>query len=267
MTILDRIIEHKKGEVIAAKQLQPEAVLQRLPGFSRPTFSLKQFLLDETKTGIIAEFKRQSPSKGIINATADVVAVTGAYTNHGASCLSVLTDQHFFGGSNADLQQARVNPIPILRKDFIIDEYQLLEAKAIGADVILLIAACLSPERVNDLALYAKSLQLEVLLEIHQEEELQHICDATEIVGVNNRDLKTFTVDINRSIELGKKIPADKIKIAESGIHDVETICTFKNAGFKGFLIGENFMKQPDPTIAFAEFVQKLKRTSPAGED
>jgi indole-3-glycerol phosphate synthase len=130
-----------------------------------------------------------------------------------------------------------------------------------GADVILLIAACLTPQRVKELATFAKKLQLEVLLEIHNEEELQHICDETEIVGVNNRDLKTFTVDINRSIELSKKIPADKIKIAESGIHDVETIGIFRKAGFKGFLIGENFMKQPDPTIAFADFVNQLKLT------
>jgi len=258
MNILDTIIEHKKTEVAAAKQQQPEAALKQMPGFSRQIFSLKQFLLDETKTGIIAEFKRQSPSKGIINATADVLTVTMAYTEHGASCLSVLTDEKFFGGTNADVQKARANSIPILRKEFIIDEYQILEARAIGADVILLIAACLTPARVKELAAYAKSLQLEVLLEIHNEDQLQHICDETEIVGVNNRDLKTFTVDINRSIELSKKIPADKIKIAESGIHDVETICTFKNAGFKGFLIGENFMKQPDPTIAFAEFVEQL---------
>lgn len=259
MNILDKIIEHKKAEVVAAKQIRPEAFLKELPGFSRQTFSLKQFLLDESKTGIIAEFKRQSPSKGIINDTADVVEVTKAYTKSGASCLSVLTDGKFFGGSNDDVQKARVNEIPILRKEFIIDEYQVLEAKAIGADVILLIAACLSPERVKALAAYAKNLGLEVLLEIHCEDELQHICDDIEMVGVNNRDLKTFTVDINRSIELGKKIPADKIKIAESGINDVETICIFKKAGFKGFLIGENFMKQPDPTIAFAAFVKKLK--------
>jgi len=259
MNILDTIIEHKKAEVAVAKQQQPESLLKQLPGFSRQTFSLKQFLLNESKTGIIAEFKRQSPSKGMINGTADVVEVTRAYTENGASCLSVLTDERFFGGSNEDVQKARVNEIPILRKEFIIDEYQVLEAKAIGADVILLIAACLSPERVKVLAAYAKTLALEVLLEIHNEEELQHICDDTEIVGVNNRDLKTFTVDINRSIELSKKIPANKIKIAESGIHDVETICIFKNAGFKGFLIGENFMKQPDPTIAFAAFVKQLK--------
>ncbi|HOZ79587.1 MAG TPA: indole-3-glycerol phosphate synthase TrpC [Ferruginibacter sp.] len=259
MNILEKIIEHKKVEVAVAKQQQPAGLLQQLPGFSRQTYSLKQFLLDETKTGIIAEFKRQSPSKGMINDTADVVAVTKAYAEYGASCLSVLTDGKFFGGSNEDLQKARVNNIPILRKEFIIDEYQVLEAKAIGADVILLIAACLSPERVKELAVYAKKLGLEVLLEIHNEDELQHICEDTEIVGVNNRDLRTFTVDINRSIELSKKIPGDKIKIAESGIHDVETISIFKNAGFKGFLIGENFMKQPDPTIAFAAFVKLLK--------
>jgi indole-3-glycerol phosphate synthase len=172
----------------------------------------------------------------------------------------VLTDVKFFGGTADDLKKARVNDIPILRKDFMIDEYQIVEARAMGADVILLIAACLSPERVKELAIFAKSLQLEVLLEIHNEDELQHICDATEIVGINNRDLKTFTVDINRSLELGKKIPAEKIKIAESGISNIETISTFKTAGFRGFLIGENFMKTPDPTIAFAGFVQQLKQ-------
>ena len=187
-----------------------------------------------------------------------MVKVTMAYTTHGASCLSVLTDSHFFGGNRDDLKKARVNNIPILRKDFMIDEYQVTEAKAMGADVILLIAACLTPARVKELAVFAKKLQLEVLLEIHTQEELQHICDETEIVGVNNRDLKTFTVDINRSIELSKQVPSNKIKIAESGINDVETICIFRQAGFKGFLIGENFMKQPDPTIAFAGFVQQL---------
>ncbi len=262
MNILDKIIAHKKIEIAAAKALVSIEALKQSQYFNRATFSLKQFLLDESKTGIIAEFKRQSPSKGIINDTADVVEVTAAYTKHGASCLSVLTDQHFFGGTASDLQKARVNAIPILRKDFVIEEYQLVEAKAIGADVILLIAACLTPSRVKELAAFARNLNLEVLLEIHNEEELQHICADTQIVGVNNRDLKTFSVDINRSIELGKKIPADKIKIAESGIHDVETICIFKTAGFKGFLIGENFMKQPDPTIAFAHFVNTLKSVS-----
>jgi len=259
MSILDTIIEHKKREVQLAKKEVPEEQLLQLPAFSRKTFSLGEFLLDVTKTGVIAEFKRQSPSKGVINDTADVVAVTKAYTDNGASCLSVLTDQQFFGGSAADLRSARINNIPILRKDFIIDEYQVLESKAMGADVILLIAACLPPKRVKDLATLANKIDMEVLLEIHNDGELGHICNETAIVGVNNRDLKTFAVDINRSIELSKKIPDDKIKIAESGIHDVETICTFKNAGFKGFLIGENFMKQPDPAIAFASFVKQLK--------
>jgi indole-3-glycerol phosphate synthase len=258
MNILDTIIEKKITEVASNKASVSEDELKNSDLFTRSTFSLKAFLLDETKTGIIAEFKRQSPSKGIINGTADVLEVTQAYTLNGASCLSILTDEYFFGGSAQDLLKARVNNIPILRKDFIIDEYQILEARSMGADVILLIAACLTPERVKELATFAKRIQLEVLLEIHSEEELQHICDETELVGVNNRDLKTFTVDINRSIVLSKKIPDNKIKIAESGINDIETIRIFREAGFKGFLIGENFMKQPDPTIAFVNFVEQL---------
>lgn len=260
MNILDTIIAYKTIEVAKAKQQVSVEQLKKSAFYNRPVFSLKQFLLDESKTGIIAEFKRQSPSKGIINNTADVAAVTTGYTNHGASCLSVLTDTNFFGGSTEDLIKARVNNIPVLRKDFIIDEYQIIEARAMGADVILLIAACLSPERVQELAIFAQSLQLEVLLEIHSEEELEHICAATEIVGVNNRDLKTFKVDINHSIALGNRIGAEKIKIAESGIHDIETISIFKKSGFKGFLMGELFMKQPDPAIAFANFVDQLKK-------
>ena len=169
-----------------------------------------------------------------------------------------MTDEFFFGGLNKDLIIARTNNIPILRKDFIIDEYQVTETKAIGTDVILLIAACLTPLRVKELAAFAKTLQLEVLLEIHNEEELAHICDDIDLVGVNNRDLKTFVVDTNKSIELGKKIPADKIKIAESGINDMQTIDTLKKAGFKGFLMGEYFMKHPDPGNAFADFTKNL---------
>jgi indole-3-glycerol phosphate synthase len=263
MNILDTIIAHKKLEVAEAKRRVSPEELMKSAWYSRETYSLKEFLLDENRTGIIAEFKRQSPSKGTINGTADVAAVTAAYSNGGASCLSILTDNYFFGGAPADVHNARFNKIPILRKDFMIDEYQVTEAKAMGADVILLIAACLTPQRVKELATYAKSLHLEVLLEIHTEEELEHICAETEIVGVNNRDLKTYIVDIDRSIQLSKKIPGDKIKIAESGIHDVETICIFRQEGFKGFLIGENFMKSPDPTIAFAQFVHQLKARAP----
>jgi len=179
------------------------AALEKSDLFKRKPLSLKQFLFDPTKTGIITEFKRRSPSKGIINDNADVVAVTQAYTRYGASGLSVLTDHQFFGGSTEDLEKARVNEIPILRKDFVIDEYQIVEAKSMGADVILLIAACLEPATVKRLAAFAKSLQLEVLLELHAAEELGHICDDTELIGINNRNLKTFVVDIDHSFEDG----------------------------------------------------------------
>ena len=260
MNILDKIIEQKKIEIAKAKELISVEQLKQNKLFDRRSISLKEFLLDKTKTGIIAEFKRRSPSKGIINDTADVAAVTKAYTLNGAGCLSILTDEHFFGGSNRDLITARINDIPILRKDFIIDEYQLVEAKAIGADVILLIAACLSVNRLKELASFARQLQLEVLLEIHNEEELGHICDEVNFVGVNNRDLKTFAVDIDRSIALGKQIPANIIKIAESGIDNINTIKIFAAAGFNGFLIGEKFMKEKDPGQAFTEFVQQLKQ-------
>jgi indole-3-glycerol phosphate synthase len=259
MNILETIIEQKKTEVAERKNAVSIADLESRSMFSRNTLSLRSALLDAGKTGIIAEFKRKSPSKGMINATANAAAVTNAYTTYGASGLSVLTDETFFGGSADDLEQARANNIPILRKDFIIDEYQLTEARAMGADVILLIAACLSPKQVRSLARYAKQLQLEVLLEIHNEEELEHICDEVDMVGVNNRNLKTFEVDINTSLQLKPRIPVEKLAVAESGISEVETILTLKEAGFSGFLIGENFMKQPDPSIAFADFVQQLK--------
>jgi indole-3-glycerol phosphate synthase len=260
--ILDKIVEYKRSEVEEAKALRSVAILEKSPFFSRKTLSLRQFLTDPQKTGIIAEFKRRSPSKGVINDQVTVQEVTKGYTAAGASCLSVLTDEHFFGGSPEDLQQARVNNIPILRKDFMIDEYQILEARSMGADVILLIAACLSPAEVKQLAVFAKSLQLEVLLEIHNEEELGHICEETALVGVNNRDLKTFTVDVDRSIRLSEKIPAGKLTIAESGISQVATILQLKKAGFSGFLIGENFMKEQDPGLAFGKFVQELQDAS-----
>jgi indole-3-glycerol phosphate synthase len=259
MNILDKIIEHKKGEVAAAKAAVTVSELEKRPFYSRRCLSLRGSLTDPQKTGIIGEFKRRSPSKGVINDRVSVGEVTGGYADFGASCLSVLTDVHFFGGSNQDLEDARVNTIPILRKDFIIDEYQIVEAKAIGADVILLIAACLTPAEVERLAVFAGSLGLEVLLEIHHEDELQHICDATPVVGVNNRDLKTFAVDVERSIRLSKRIPAGKLLVAESGIDRVETIWHMQDAGFDGFLMGERFMKEESPAIAFAAFVQQLK--------
>ena len=259
MNILEEIIEFKRSEVEKRKSKVSIAELERSILFSREILSLKDFLLDSSRTGIIAEFKRRSPSKGIINADVDVVEVTKGYANNGASCLSVLTDEHFFGGNDEDVIKARINEIPILRKEFIIDEYQLIEAKSIGADVILLIAACLSPAEVNRLAKFAKSLGLEVLLELHAEEELDHICNETTVIGINNRDLKTFNVDIERSLRMAEKIPLSSLKIAESGISSVNDILLFKQNGFHGFLIGENFMKAINPTIAFAQFVKQLK--------
>lgn len=257
--ILETIIEYKKQEVQRCMRETPVAKLMQSPAVERAGLSLKASLLDPAKTGIIAEYKRKSPSKGIINDSATVQDVTSAYTQGGASGLSVLTDQESFGGSLDDLRIARMNSIPILRKDFMIDEYQILEAKAAGADVILLIAACLSATRVRELAVYAKKLSLEVLLEIHGDEELDHICDDIDLVGVNNRNLKTFEVDIDNSIRLLHLLPNDKPAIAESGIDNVQTVHQLRKAGFSGFLMGEHFMKQDSPGGAFTSYVKALK--------
>ena len=259
MNILDEIILHKRNQVATQKKNAPQDTFLQSPNFNRKCFSLIENLQSGNTTGIIAEFKRKSPSKGFINEHAHVVEITTGYTNGGAAALSVLTDENFFGGSNADLIAARVNNIPILRKDFIIDEYQIAEAKALGADVILLIAACLTVEEVKRLAAYAVSIGLEVLLELHDETELNHICADTILVGINNRNLKDFKVDINASLSMAKKIPNNKIKIAESGISNVEMINKFAEAGFKGFLIGENFMKETNPLDAFNNFVKNIK--------
>jgi indole-3-glycerol phosphate synthase len=266
MNILDNIIQHKWAEVAKRRLEVSISELEKGFYFDRKTLSLKESLEGGNRTGIIAEFKRQSPSKGIINDKVDIIEVTAAYTENGASALSVLTDENFFGGSNEDLVEARINDIPILRKDFIIDEYQLAEAKSIGADVILLIAACLTPKEVRRLAGFAKGLGLEVLLELHEENELEHICDETELIGINNRNLKTFDVNIEQSLLMAEKIPGNKIKIAESGISSVDDIMLFKENGFKGFLIGELFMKEADPTVAFAEFVNTLRIMPPKAE-
>lgn len=259
MNILDEIIEYKKSEVADRKLAMSIAALEKTDFFSRDTLSLKQFLIDKRRTGIIAEFKRRSPSKGIINNRSGIVDVTTAYVNNGASGLSVLTDNNFFGGTYDDLKAARIHPIPILRKDFMIDEYQIIEAKSIGADVILLIAACLTPVQVKQLAQTARNLQLEVLLELHDETEIGHICDEVDLVGVNNRNLKTFIVDLDQSVRLAEKIGNAKLKIAESGISNLKNITYLKQYGFDGFLIGEHFMKQNDPAESFEKFVNELK--------
>jgi indole-3-glycerol phosphate synthase len=260
MNILEKIIERKKEELLVRKSMVSEADMMKSQYFRRHCLSLTKNLLQHNAIGIIAEFKRKSPSRGYINQHADAAAITKAYTDFGASGLSVLTDHEFFGGSTEDLVAARQNDIPILRKEFIIDPYQIMAAKAMGADVILLIAACLSPTEVRFLAAYAKELKMEVLLELHDESELEHICESVDMVGINNRNLKTFKVDINHSLKLAKKIPEGKIKIAESGIDNIETIRLFKDAGYKGFLMGEKFMKETDPGEAFKLFVENLQQ-------
>lgn len=264
-TILDNIIAAKKKEI---EKLKPLSSISR---FEKDGFfwkisnrSLKDSLLAEGSTGIIAEFKRKSPSKGWFTEPGlEVEKVVKHYNQLGAAAISVLTDTEFFGGDLDDLIQTKViSDIPVLRKDFMVDQWQIAEAKAFGADIILLIAACLSPEQVESMAIYAKSIGLEVLLEIHEEKELDHICDATDIIGVNNRDLKTFKVDIERSLKMAEKIPSGKIKVAESGISNVEMIRVFKQNGFKGFLIGENFMKEKNPGEAFGRFVEEVRGAS-----
>ena len=260
MNILETIINRKKTEVENSKKNRSVADLHNGPFFKNETLVFKDYLLRPDKTGIIAEFKRRSPSKGIINDKSGVADVTASYSLYGASGISILTDSEFFGGSLEDLLEATINEVPLLRKDFIIDEYQLLESNAYGDEVILLIAACLTVEEVKELAGFAKNMGLNVLLEIHNEQQLDHICAEVDVVGVNNRDLKTFEVDINRSIELAGKIPADKVKISESGIDSVETIKKLRTYGYKGFLMGEQFMKQKDPGLAFKNFTRALNK-------
>jgi indole-3-glycerol phosphate synthase len=259
MTILARIVDYKKKEVQSCKELIPVTVLEQMELFGRETYSLRNSLSNPGSTGIIAEFKRKSPSKGMINGAAKVETVTTGYARAGAAALSVLTDYTFFGGTNDDLIRARtVNRIPILRKDFTIDEYQIIETKAIGADAILLIAAIITPEECRRFAKKAHEFGLEVLLEVHNNDELECSNEFIDIIGVNNRNLKTFEVDLDHSAELAALIPSDFLKISESGIGSADDIIYLKQFGFSGFLIGENFMKHADPVLAFRQFIEPL---------
>ena len=233
--------------------------MEREELFKRNGVSLTDSLLSVNSTGIIAEFKRKSPSKGIINNTAQVEAVTKAYAENGASGVSVLTDELFFGGSKNDFLKTRdIIEIPLLRKDFMIDEYQFIEAKAWGADVVLLIAAILSPRQVRDFTNLSHDLSMQVLLELHDETELDHVYHEVDMVGINNRNLKTFEVDIEQSIRMANYLDKDFTKIAESGISSIETLKYFKNNGFQGFLMGEYFMKNMNPAHAFKDFISFL---------
>lgn len=262
MNILDKIIAYKKVEVAERKSLIPIKLLEKSTYFNTQAVSMKKYIQRADKTGIIAEFKRKSPSKGNINVTSSVETVTIGYMQAGASALSILTDSEFFGGRNEDLTLARnFNFCPILRKDFIIDEYQIIEAKSIGADCILLIAAALEPKRLKELAAFAKNMGLEVLMEVHDGLELENsLNEYLDLVGVNNRSLKTFEVSLDTSYSLVDKIPSEFVKISESGISEPETLFELKKAGFDGFLIGENFMKSSRPHQAALNFMNAYRR-------
>ncbi|HCU43982.1 MAG TPA: indole-3-glycerol phosphate synthase TrpC, partial [Sphingobacterium sp.] len=235
MTILDKIVERKRIEVAESKSKVSIEELSQYPLFDRTCYSLKESVLDPQRTGIISEYKRASPSKGIINDTNSVAEVVQGYQEAGASAISVLTDADFFQGSLDDLKVAReVLTIPLLRKEFIIDKYQITEAKAYGADIILLIAACLKVEEIQELSSYAKSLGLNVLLEVHNEQELKdNLFDTIDAIGVNNRNLKDFSVSLTHSYDLVNKIPDHYIKVSESGISDPSTIRELKNIGYQ----------------------------------
>lgn len=261
MNILDEIIEHKKKEVEERKSLYPTKLLEKSIYFASPTVSLRKYIQRPDKSGVIAEIKRKSPSKGILNKNVSIERTSIGYMQAGASALSILTDTKFFGGANEDLTVARkFNFCPILRKDFTIDEYQIIEAKSIGADAILLIAAALEAKAASKLADFAHSLGLEVLLEVHDEEELKNVADVdVDLIGVNNRSLKTFEVSIEISKRLASLIPAGKVKVSESGLSDPAAIAELKKAGYEGFLIGETFMKHGRPEEAAMDFIKQLK--------
>jgi indole-3-glycerol phosphate synthase len=259
-TILQEILDYKKREVQEARELYPTKLLESSIYFESPTVSLKGYLDRDDLRGIIAEIKRKSPSKGMLNEHVSVEKLSLGYMQAGASALSVLTDKKFFGGTSKDLTTARrVNFCPILRKDFIVDEYQIIEAKSIGADVILLIAAALTPEETKRFARLAHSLGLEVLLEVHSEAEIaSHLSPEIDLIGVNNRDLATFTVSIEISERLAEKIPAAMTKISESGISSPEAIRQLRGCGYKGFLIGEAFMRTASPEGACRRLVEAI---------
>ncbi|MDD7885403.1 indole-3-glycerol phosphate synthase TrpC [Flavivirga sp. 57AJ16] len=259
MTILDKIVKDKREEVVLRKGLIPVRQLEQSVLFERETISLSNNLR-HSESGIIAEHKRRSPSKSVINQSLNVQDVAKGYEDAGVCGMSVLTDGKYFGGSLDDLLIARAScNLPLLRKEFIVDEYQLLEAKAYGADVILLIAAILTREEIKQFSEFAKRLNLDVLLEVHNEEELhKSVMPSLDMLGVNNRNLKTFEVSLETSKTLSALIPNDFVKVSESGISHIEAIKTLKPYGYQGFLIGENFMKTDNAGESAKQFIKNL---------
>jgi indole-3-glycerol phosphate synthase len=260
MTILEEIAAYKRNEVEACRLRNDFRNLEKSKYFRRVCPGLTDALLNSNSSGIIAEYKRKSPSAGIINDKARIEDITTGYANAGAAALSILTDSRYFGGDNSDLIKAReLNSLPLLRKDFTVNEYQVVEAKSIGADAVLLIAAILDKRIARMMARLAASLNMQVILEIHKEKELDSVNEYINIVGVNNRNLEDFSVDITASLELAEKIPPEFIKISESGITSPGDIKNLRDHSYKGFLIGERFMKDDDPVKSFERFVKELK--------
>lgn len=258
--ILSEIIAHKRVELDLQKQAISIGQLSEGIGDAPPTRSMKQSLATSS-TGIIAEFKRRSPSKGWIKETARPEEIIPGYTTAGASALSILTDKKFFGGTLRDIRTARpLTSLPILRKDFIIDEYQLYQARIVGADAVLLIAAALEQEQCRALADKAHELGLEVLLEIHSVDELPYIYRGIDMVGINNRNLGSFHTDVVNSFRLAEQLPKDTVLVSESGISRPETISELRKAGFSGFLIGETFMRTEDPAETLKDFISKTNQ-------
>lgn len=259
MNILDKIVLDKRREVDLKKSIVPVSQLETYALFKRPTVSLVNRLRNSS-TGIIAEYKRRSPSRSVINQANSVDQVAKGYESAGASGMSVLTDGKYFGGSLDDLLLARASvDIPLIRKEFIVDEYQILEAKAYGADVILLIAAILTREEIKTFSELAQSLSLNVLLEVHDEAELhKSIMPGIDLLGVNNRNLKTFEVSLDISKTLSTIIPDEFVKVSESGISSIDAINELRPYGYQGFLIGENFMKTGDPGASASQFIEQL---------
>jgi indole-3-glycerol phosphate synthase len=257
MNILDKIVGTKKIEIADRKRHTSDQQLMDRPFFTRERFSMSRSIIDGS--GVIAEFKKKSPSKPEINTSASVMQIVPAYANAGASASSILTDVEYFGGCDQDIIDVRAMvEIPILRKEFIIDPYQIIEARSIGADCILLIAEILTKDQVKILAKVAEEYGLEVILEIHTADQIEKFNDYIQTIGVNNRNLKTFVTDIAYSTDIYPQLPQSAVKISESGLHEVVQVNHLIDVGFDGFLIGENFMKTSDPGAACADFISQM---------
>lgn len=257
--VLSEIIAHKKIEVESQKKLVSIKDIEKKIGESSyRSHSLKDALL-KSSHGIIAEFKRRSPSKSWINKEADASIIPLEYENNGAAALSILTDEVYFGGTMNDLQKTiALTSLPVLRKEFIVDEYQLFEAKMFGAHAILLIAAALTSQKCKQFTQTAQSIGLEVLLELHDESEIEHVSPLNNMIGINNRNLGTFETTVEKSFKMIDTLPKEAVLISESGISDPETVYELRQAGFSGFLIGENFMKSSNPGEALKQFISGI---------